>query len=70
MVKLWYIIIALKFYGAVAQLARAIGSYPIGREFKSLRRYHLEFLSNYNSSIFFAINCKLHSLYDNNDFER
>ena len=27
--------------GAVAQLARAIGSYPIGREFESLRRYHL-----------------------------
>ena len=26
--------------GAVAQLARAIGSYPIGREFESLRRYH------------------------------
>ena len=25
--------------GAVAQLARAIGSYPIGREFESLRRY-------------------------------
>lgn len=26
-------------YGGVAQLARAIGSYPIGREFKPLRRY-------------------------------
>ena len=27
--------------GAVAQLARAIGSYPIGREFESLRRYQI-----------------------------
>ena len=59
MVKLCYINIAFEIYGAVAQLARAIGSYPIGREFESLRRYHLEFLSNYNSSIFFAIKCKL-----------
>ena len=29
------------FFGGVAQLARAIGSYPVGRGFKSLRRYHL-----------------------------
>ena len=27
-------------YGEVAQLARAIGSYPIGREFESHPRYH------------------------------
>lgn len=30
------------FYGDVAQLARATGSYPVGREFESPRRYHLE----------------------------
>ena len=27
-------------YGGIAQLARAIGSYPIGRGFKSNFRYH------------------------------
>ena len=27
-------------FGEIAQLARAIGSYPIGREFKSHSRYH------------------------------
>ena len=27
-------------FGGVAQLARALGSYPKGRGFKSLRRYH------------------------------
>ena len=32
--------------GAVAQLARAIGSYPIGREFESLRRYQYVFKAN------------------------
>ena len=31
----------LYIYGGVAQLARAIGSYPAGRGFKSLRRYHI-----------------------------
>ena len=40
-----YIIISLAFeqkvYGGVAQLARANGSYPLGRWFKSTRRYHL-----------------------------
>ena len=29
-----------KEYGEVAQLARAIGSYPVGREFESHPRYH------------------------------
>ncbi len=29
------------FYGDVAQLARASGSYPAGREFESPRRYQL-----------------------------
>ena len=28
-------------YGGVAQLARAYGSYPYGRWFKSTRRYHI-----------------------------
>lgn len=28
-------------YGAVAQLARATGSYPVGREFESPRRYQV-----------------------------
>ena len=28
------------FYGGIAQLARASGSYPAGRRFKSHRRYH------------------------------
>ena len=28
-------------YGGVAQMARAFGSYPKGRGFDSLRRYHL-----------------------------
>lgn len=29
-------------YGEIAQLARAIGSYPIGRGFDPLSRYHVE----------------------------
>ena len=32
--------------GGVAQLARAIGSYPIGREFDPLRRYQIANDSN------------------------
>ena len=31
--------IAVVNYGGVAQLARAIGSYPVGRGFESLPRY-------------------------------
>ena len=27
-------------FGGVAQLARAIGSYPVGQRFESTRRYH------------------------------
>ena len=37
-------IIVLIYYtgcGGIAQLARAIGSYPIGRGFKSNFRYHM-----------------------------
>ena len=30
-------------YGGIAQLARAPGSYPVGREFESLRRYQIVF---------------------------
>ena len=29
------------FYGGVAQLVRATGSYPVGRRFESARRYQL-----------------------------
>ena len=29
-------------YGGVAQLARALGSYPIGREFESPSRYQID----------------------------
>lgn len=28
-------------YGGIAQLARATGSYPVGRKFKSYCRYHI-----------------------------
>ena len=35
--------------GEVAQLARASGSYPAGREFESPRRYQEEFCSNFYS---------------------
>ncbi len=31
---------AFGFYGGIAQLARAFGSYPTGRRFKSYFRYH------------------------------
>ena len=31
--------------GGIAQLARATGSYPVGRGFKSNFRYHKEFIS-------------------------
>ena len=30
------------FYGGIAQLARASGSYPAGRRFKSYLRYHVD----------------------------
>ncbi len=33
--KIMYVV-----YGGIAQLARAIGSYPIGHGFKSNSRYH------------------------------
>ena len=36
------ILLMLDSYGAVAQLARASGSYPGGREFESLRRYQID----------------------------
>ena len=55
-----------KIYGAVAQLARATGSYPVGRVFESHRRYHLVFYSNYYSSSFFIYD-KLHSRYNKDD---
>ena len=48
-VKLFDNIILCFGNGGVAQLARASGSYPAGREFKSLRRYQEEFCSNFYS---------------------
>ena len=36
-------------HGEIAQLARAHGSYPWGREFESLSRYQEEFCSNFYS---------------------
>ena len=47
-------------------MARAIGSYPIGRGFDPPSRYQYAIYSNdYNSSFF--INDKLHSWYDKDD---
>ena len=34
-------------YGGIAQLARALGSYPICRWFKSDYRYHLQYLKSF-----------------------
>ena len=42
--------------GEVAQLARAIGSYPIGREFESHPRYHN---TSQKWSIFFTYSTRL-----------
>ena len=42
-----YDTIILFVYGDVAQLARARGSYPRCRGFKSLRRYHMEICSDF-----------------------
>ena len=38
-VLFFYVMIILFIYGEIAQLARATGSYPVGREFESLSRY-------------------------------
>ena len=35
-----YLLLLHRLYGEMAQLARATGSYPVGREFKSHSRYH------------------------------
>ncbi len=40
------------FFGDVAQLARAFGSYPKGRGFDPLRRYHLKITNSYRVSFF------------------
>ena len=37
---------AILFNGGIAQLARAIGSYPVGREFESHSRYQFWTLSS------------------------
>ena len=49
-VKCFAIILIVR--GEIAQLARAIGSYPIGQEFESLSRYQEEFCSNFSSLIY------------------
>ena len=41
--------------GDVAQLARASGSYPEGRGFDSLRRYHFEMLARSESEFLFLL---------------
>ena len=46
-IKIWYIYIAY-FYGEIAQLARASGSYPEGRGFDPLSRYQLRLLLDKN----------------------
>ena len=47
--------------GEVAQMARAPGSYPVGREFNSLLRYHLT-KNRYFISGFFIIYARGYSL--------
>lgn len=42
-------------YGAVAQLARATGSYPVGREFESPRRYQVNIKKGVKKHSFFVI---------------
>ena len=41
-IKKKYDTINMLIYGEIAQLARASGSYPEGRGFDPLSRYHLE----------------------------
>ena len=53
-----FVIMYLLSYGDVAQLARAHGSYPWCRGFKSLRRYHKEIYSDFDSSSFFILKIK------------
>ena len=50
-----FAIIKLFFYGDVAQLARAHGSYPWCREFESPRRYHICVSKSCKSRLFFIL---------------
>ena len=43
------------FFGAVAQLARAFGSYPKGRGFKSLRRYQMDYTRDFIFRVLYYI---------------
>ena len=45
---IWYYYI-VQFLGEIAQLARATGSYPVGRGFESPSRYH--FVNKTNSEM-------------------
>ena len=47
--------IIVKLYGGVAQLARAFGSYPTGRRFKSHRRYQARWSSGLRHRPFTAV---------------
>ena len=46
-------------FGDVAQLARATGSYPVGREFESLRRYQIESNLDYLVQVFLFNPCTI-----------
>lgn len=50
---LCYYSVACLIYGDVAQLARAIGSYPIGRGFDPLRRYQNDVIIDRNICFFY-----------------
>lgn len=50
-----FAIMLLFFYGDVAQLARAHGSYPWCREFESPRRYHICVPKSCKSRLFFIL---------------
>ncbi len=45
--------IKLFCHGDVAQLARAPGSYPGGRGFDPLRRYHIDFYPYFDKGFYF-----------------
>ena len=53
-------------FGEIAQLARASGSYPEGRGFDPLSRYHM-YVDPYNIRVLFCLIVKLHNWYDKDD---
>ena len=48
--------------GDVAQLARASGSYPGGREFESLRRYQIDNYSDTTSEFLYGLVRKINNI--------